>query len=261
MLTTPAFRPSHPAMLPTPASVPQIQTQTQAQARIQAPDARTAANPSLAWLLAYGLNRAAVQRSSTHALGPSGEVVHNRMVDQSWQQVQDFCARPAPDPVPTLREQARMAAAETLRDGFKARLKVVPAVPGASEADRWAALQKSLATAYMLGLPVTAETATRMPLVEEWTPKQVFGRPAGQLVALLQRLKMETLAELGVDRIPAGEVRNQIAQAANDFIGYVDECIDNVGYMLRDDGSRRQRLSAATLAQIRRTAYPAVTAS
>lgn len=261
MLRDNTFRP--PRLLAVPVSVrfmpapsrPPIvnQTPTPTPTHAQTPPA-----PGLAWLLGYGLNRAAVQGSTTYAVGPSGEVVDDPAVAQSWRHTQShFCqpaSRPVAAPVQSLRDQARFAATDRLRDGFKARLDVVPAPAGASAADRWSALRKSMATAYLLGLPVSAEMISRLPMVEQWTAQQVFGCPASHLVAVLRRLKAETLAELGLNRIPPGDVHDEVAQAARDFQEYADECIDNVDEMRRSDGSRRRQLSAATLAQIRITA-------
>lgn len=213
----------------------------------QAGPRRTQSEPtpppgSLEWLLGFGLTRtAAAQTRTTVIAGPAPFA----------QPAQKPVVRPSVEPVQSLRDQARLAAADMLRDGFKARLRVVPAAPGASPAERWAALQKSMATTYLLGLPVSREVSTRLPMVEQWTPQQVFGCSAGQLAGLLRRLAAETLAELGVDRIPPGEVRDEMAQAARDFRQYVGECLDNVGEMRRADGSRRQVLTANELARIR----------
>lgn len=155
-------------------------------------------------------------------------------------------------PEQSLRDQAREAASDHLRHGFKAILNVVSAPAGSSSADRWAALRKSMATAYLLGLPVSPEVAIKMPIVEGWTPQEVFGCSAKQLVALMQSLKSRALAELALDTIPHGDEHDEVAQAACDFTEYVDECIDNVDDMRRVDGSRRRQLSSATMALIAR---------
>jgi len=166
-------------------------------------------------------------------------------------------ARPteAAEPTESLRDQARRTLADRLHDDFKARLNVVGARAGASSAERQAALQKSMATAYLLGLPVSPGVARGLDRVEEWTPQQVFGRTGGELAALLKRLRVEALTELEVNRMPAGDVHDEVVQAASDFWEYVDECIDNIGEMRRADGSYRRRLSSATMEQIRRTAF------
>lgn len=208
----------------------------------------------LAWLLGLGLSREEMHGSTTQALGPSGEAVRDPVLAQSWQVAQNCFAKPARPPEEALRDRVRVAAAGMLRDGFKAHLKVVSAPPGAPVRVRRAAFQKAMATTYLLGLPIGYDMARHLPMVEQWTPQQVFGRSAGQLVALLQGLRADTLAKLGVARMSPGKARDDTALAARDFHQYVDECIVNVGEMRLPDGSRPHPLPPALQAYLQRLA-------
>lgn len=205
------------------------------------PDPAVARTPppragSLPWSLAFGLKAAEVRSTlAPLVVNPDGSTTQDSQVLSAWNQTVAAFGGPAsnrdfgpPYELPDEREEARLRATSIFQDMFREAAGVTHAPADASLSAQRSAMNRKLASLYLLMPPMSEVAGRQVHRALPFATETSFGKSPLEVDALLKAQALKALKTAGL-HTTQGPRKPSREQAADDFRGYVRECIERVG--------------------------------